>query len=51
MKVRDLVKLIEEDGWKQTRTKGSHRQYRHPKKAGTVTITGSLALTFLQVLL
>lgn len=41
MKVRELVNLIEEDGWKQVRQKGSHRQYRHPVKSGTVTISGN----------
>ncbi len=40
MKVRDLIKKIEEDGWKLARTKGSHRQYHHPTKPGTVTIAG-----------
>jgi predicted RNase H-like HicB family nuclease len=34
MKVRDAIKLIELDGWKLTRTRGSHRQYRHEKKSG-----------------
>jgi predicted RNA binding protein YcfA (HicA-like mRNA interferase family) len=40
MKVRDAIKLVEADGWKLTRTRGSHRQYHHPKKPGTVTIAG-----------
>ena len=40
MKVRELIKMIEEDGWYQVRIKGSHRQFRHPKKPGTVTIAG-----------
>ena len=40
MKVRELIKLIKEDGWSQTRTKGSHRQFKHPAKAGTVTVSG-----------
>jgi len=40
MKVRDLIKKIEDDGWKLARTKGSHRQYHHPSKPGTVTIAG-----------
>jgi len=41
MKVRELVALIEKDGWKQIRQKGSHRQFRHPTKPGTVTISGN----------
>jgi predicted RNA binding protein YcfA (HicA-like mRNA interferase family) len=40
MKVRDVIKLIEEDGWYQVKTAGSHRQYKHPKKSGRVTISG-----------
>jgi predicted RNA binding protein YcfA (HicA-like mRNA interferase family) len=40
MKVRDVIKLIEEDGWYLVITKGSHRQYKHPKKTGRVTIAG-----------
>jgi len=40
MKVRDVIKLIEEDGWYLVVTKGSHRQYKHPKKTGRVTIAG-----------
>ena len=37
---RDLVKKIEADGWVKERTAGSHLQYRHPTKPGTVTIPG-----------
>ena len=40
MKVKELIKLIEKDGWEQTRMKGSHRQYRHPEKEGMVTVAG-----------
>lgn len=42
MKVRDIIRLIEEDGWYQVDTKGSHRQYRHARKSGRVTIAGHL---------
>ena len=38
MKYRDLVRTVEADGWKLDRTAGSHQQYRHPTKPGTVTI-------------
>ena len=44
MKVREAIKLIEADGWQHVRTKGSHRQYRHAVKPGTVTIAGKLGL-------
>jgi predicted RNA binding protein YcfA (HicA-like mRNA interferase family) len=40
MKVKELVKLIEADGWVQVRMRGSHRQYKHPTKLGTVTVSG-----------
>ncbi len=40
MKVREAIKLIEEDGWYLARTRGSHRQYKHPAKRGLVTIAG-----------
>jgi predicted RNA binding protein YcfA (HicA-like mRNA interferase family) len=40
MKVRVMVKLIEGDGWRQVRQKGSHRQFHHPTKSGTVTVSG-----------
>jgi predicted RNA binding protein YcfA (HicA-like mRNA interferase family) len=40
MKVRDVIKLIEADGWYLGATKGSHRQYKHATKSGRVTIAG-----------
>jgi predicted RNA binding protein YcfA (HicA-like mRNA interferase family) len=40
MKFRLVVKLIEADGWRLHHQTGSHRQYRHPTKRGTVTIAG-----------
>ena len=40
MKVKELLKTLEADGWTLARTKGSHRQYKHPTKTGTVTIAG-----------
>lgn len=40
LKVRDAIRLIEQDGWTLVRIRGSHRQYRHPDKPGTVTIAG-----------
>jgi predicted RNA binding protein YcfA (HicA-like mRNA interferase family) len=40
MKVKELIKILEKDGWKQARIRGSHRQYRHPDKSGTVTVAG-----------
>lgn len=40
MKVREAIRLIEEDGWYLVATRGSHRQYKHPSKPGRVTIAG-----------
>ena len=40
MKIREAIKLIEEDGWHLARTRGSHRQFKHPNKPGIVTIAG-----------
>jgi len=40
MKIRDVIKLIEADGWYKIATKGSHQQYKHPTKPGRVTIAG-----------
>jgi predicted RNA binding protein YcfA (HicA-like mRNA interferase family) len=41
VKVRDLIKLLEGDGWSLARTKGSHRQFKHASKRGTVTVAGA----------
>jgi predicted RNA binding protein YcfA (HicA-like mRNA interferase family) len=40
MKIRDVIKTIQSDGWIHVKTKGSHRQYKHPAKPGRVTIPG-----------
>jgi predicted RNA binding protein YcfA (HicA-like mRNA interferase family) len=40
MKVRELLKLLKDDGWTIDRTRGSHRQLRHATKAGTITVSG-----------
>jgi len=40
MNVREVIKLIENDGWQIARTKGSHRQFKHRDKKGLVTIAG-----------
>jgi predicted RNA binding protein YcfA (HicA-like mRNA interferase family) len=41
MKVKELLKILEKDGWYLDRTRGSHRQYRHPNKPGTTTVSGN----------
>lgn len=40
MKVRDVISLLEKDGWIHVSTRGSHRQYKHPFKSGRVTVAG-----------
>ncbi|NOT83393.1 MAG: addiction module toxin, HicA family [Methylococcaceae bacterium] len=40
MKVNALFRMLESDGWKMVRQRGSHRQYHHPIKSGTVTVAG-----------
>ena len=40
MKVRDLVKVIEQDGWRHVRTTGSHRHFKHLSKTNVVTVPG-----------
>jgi predicted RNA binding protein YcfA (HicA-like mRNA interferase family) len=40
MKVREIIRMVEEDGWYLDRTRGSHRQFKHAVKKGLVTIAG-----------
>lgn len=40
MKVREVLELLAEDGWEVVRTRGSHRQLKHPAKPGRVTVAG-----------
>jgi predicted RNA binding protein YcfA (HicA-like mRNA interferase family) len=43
MKVREIIRLIEQDGWHLVATRGSHRQYKHRAKPGRVTVAGKLS--------
>lgn len=43
MKVRDVLRLLAEDGWQEIAQRGSHRQFRHPAKPGKVTVAGKPA--------
>jgi len=38
--VREVIRLIEDDGWRFARQRGSHRIYKHPSKPGSVTVAG-----------
>jgi predicted RNA binding protein YcfA (HicA-like mRNA interferase family) len=40
VKVRDVIRLIEAEGWQIVVTEGSHRQFKHAKKSGRVTVSG-----------
>jgi predicted RNA binding protein YcfA (HicA-like mRNA interferase family) len=40
VKVRELIRLVEDDGWRVVSTEGSHRQYKHPWKQGEITVAG-----------
>jgi len=40
MEYREIIRLIEQDGWVQVSQAGSHRQYKHPIKRGRVTVAG-----------
>lgn len=40
MKVRDVLRLLADDGWMLVVTRGSHRQFKHPVKPGRVTVAG-----------
>jgi predicted RNA binding protein YcfA (HicA-like mRNA interferase family) len=44
MKVKEVLRLLEDDGWYLARTKGRHRQFKHPTKSGTVTVSGKLSV-------
>lgn len=44
MKVREVIATLEADGWRLVRTRGSHRQFRHPTKPGTVTVAGNMGI-------
>jgi len=43
VKVKDVIKILEDDGWYLSKTKGSHRQYKHSVKKGKVTVPGKLS--------
>jgi len=44
VKVKELIGLLEADCWLQVRMKGSHRQFHHPVKRGTVTVSGEASI-------
>ncbi|MEY4297722.1 MAG: hypothetical protein RLZZ423_901 [Cyanobacteriota bacterium] len=40
MKIRDVIKRLEQHGWRLVATRGSHRQFKHPLRPGRVTVAG-----------
>ncbi len=40
MKVREVIQMLESDGWYLVATRGSHRQFKHAVKPGRVTVAG-----------
>lgn len=51
LKVKEIIKMLKEDGWEFKKQKGSHRQYTHPEKDGKVTVNGKSSDTLSQELL
>jgi predicted RNA binding protein YcfA (HicA-like mRNA interferase family) len=43
MKVREVIKIIQADGWHLVNTVGDHRQFKHGKKKGRVTVAGKMS--------
>jgi predicted RNA binding protein YcfA (HicA-like mRNA interferase family) len=42
MKVREVIRRLERDGWYRVKSKSGHRQFKHPRKRGRVTVSGKL---------
>ena len=40
MKVSEVLRMLDDDGWFLVATRGSHRQFKHPVKSGRVTVAG-----------
>ena len=45
MKTSEVIRLLEEAGWELSRTRGSHRQYKHRQRPGKVTVPGKQSST------
>ena len=43
MKVREILKRLEADGWYEARMRGSHRVLKHPEKSGIVVVPGNFS--------
>lgn len=40
MKVSEILRMLQDDGWRLVTTRGSHRQFKHSVKLGRVTVPG-----------
>lgn len=40
MKVGEILRQLQDDGWFLVATRGSHRQFKHAVKSGRVTLAG-----------
>jgi predicted RNA binding protein YcfA (HicA-like mRNA interferase family) len=40
MKVAEILRLLQDDGWVVVAQRGSHRQFKHSSKLGRVTVPG-----------
>jgi predicted RNA binding protein YcfA (HicA-like mRNA interferase family) len=45
MKVREVLRRLKSDGWVQIKSRGGHRQFKHPVKKGRVTVSGKMSDT------
>jgi predicted RNA binding protein YcfA (HicA-like mRNA interferase family) len=50
-KVKEVIELLEKDGWYLARWRGDHRQFKHPVKKNTVTVSHKLSETLEQEIL
>jgi predicted RNA binding protein YcfA (HicA-like mRNA interferase family) len=42
VKVREVIRHLNREGWVLVSMEGSHRQFKHPTRPGRVTVSGSL---------
>jgi predicted RNA binding protein YcfA (HicA-like mRNA interferase family) len=42
-KVRDIIRLLRSEGWYEVKSRGGHRQFKHPERPGRVTVSGQLS--------
>ena len=41
LKVREIIRLLEQHGWVEMRSRGSHRHFKHPNQASVITVPGN----------